>query len=1728
MAMKNNRNYIAQMNKGMKQKLSMLLIACLLFTGYHGLTISGRAEQEEKEQTNEISVSGTQVKVQLLGEDIRRAAKEAIEKGDRVEGAALQGYSGDEDLQKEYAEIFSSEKEVYEIPLDSISEGLSESLAEEEASLQVFVERDAKDLERLVRKESKESLLLYDGNSQLSQLFPETKQEEAKSAVEKKEESGAEEVHASDSNIEKTERNTELTGSELITFLYKNKADHRISFQLSVDGNTYPKVVVSPKTQLFKSFLDKLKKEEKKPQAETTVVASTEAKESTAVESTETEATASTEETEESESESAASSVSLVSTEGSSEETTVLESTVVETAEAESAEESAETKEHTTEVTEETEATEETAAERKATETVKEKKENFTGFLQEVISHYEEFLGELETARFAQYSLNELGRKTQNVEIKDFVTVEVFYDEDAFDEDVVLEAKRLVKPEEEGEKEGEKLTEEQIKAMKEQDIYNNSDALDIRFVSKKDQKEVEPKDNNRVTVRLTFDKKVVPEGANADTIAIHHLLESKESGVVELVETVLRSETEKKAEKKQETLEEDEKQEEAEGLPLDEDTEEENLQKEENSKKEEKITKEFTVDSFSPFIITWVDGKLYHGIRFYYVDREGREIGPVKYYRLTDQTQRIQDSKEYTFYTSENYNNDMKPADIDSRIKYSPDGYKLDGLYGISNKTPGALYNGIGYGIFVYKLTNQKFEWGHRTGKVGYIPFDKDCAYNDFVFVYTLCQEQVNNPHPDKSTVDLRNEKYITDNQNGTYELTLTGQIDRKKDTDKQPLDIVFVYDNTDIMATNFDFDGTTSDTEGNYVNAADRKSTEVKAQIKSFMEKMSASSSLYDVRYALVTMDGSKENVYNKEYLQDYPRDYITPKKERYYSTLDQKWVLGDVYKDNNYPSYKYAKGDINLVGEFQGKKDKKKAWLAEAQDNEAGGRRQRSTDFDIIDGEDDDTGLVHKFTATPNDILTYLERLNEGKTTVKHISGRKYSEKISGENYAAAIANVKALLHNEDASIKANTVAAGDSVRGNARKVVIFIAGGDAKYSYIKSEYQYDDVLRFDGDKYYKFRAWYKEGNSIGNGRAIDFAALNQARGELYKIRNIDAFYSIGVGKEDNWKYLNDFAMGQLYDENGKKKTNINTEDEKKYREKALVNGVSYKNYNGSTKDKLQSSFDDIFNKVAGAKVKNIVIRDVLTKNVQLVPQNATAVEGQLVKMKSNGVEVEEILDSGAMAKLGLNGFNITAEETTVKGYSEKRWVLTLKTDPEDFELPAGYDIRMIAKIEATDYAKKNSNFADEGMERTDLNDIHQTYLKKAYHEDGKPDSMFNSSARKFGVFTNEVADITYKTRKPNGSEETPPSKKYNKPIISLGNLLFEKTFEGIEEKDFFKASAGFTELGKMVLKQINFKVYQELNGVEEQLLTINLGDNEIIKQLGKGPFEYHGYILEFTKGTGSKVSLTMKGMPLYRNYRVEEEVLEPEKELRESQTATIGYKFDKKLHDPSSTETTHLIVKGMNYHFKNQYVPVQPQEKTILIKKIVNEFGGTAFSSQARGDVFDFYMALYNGTEAYDSTKTSTFFNNLSSEIKDKTQGTTKIKVKEQDGSIKDQWVIHFQLQHGKSLSLPMDPNVNFRLFELKKNEYEKANIDGEWNGQKKDFTMPTFMEIDTATKYSYTDILSNMGQTITFQNPRITVVPTGLRGDLTPYLFSIFGFTLMAGAYFAINKKKRREI
>ena len=1853
MEKKNKRNS-HMMNKGMKQKVSVLLILCLLLTGYRGLTISGKAEQSEKKESNEISVSGTEVKVQLHGEDLRKAAKEAIEKGDKVEENFLKGYSADGELQKEYEAVFSPEKEVYEIPLDSISEGLSESLSEEEAGLQIFVERDAKDLESLVRKESKESLLLYDGNSRIAQLFPEGKEEEKRDKLEKAKEltegtnalSGETEetAVASDSNIK---RNTELTGSELITFLYKNKSDHKISFKLSVDGNQYPKIAVAPKTQLFKALVEKLKQEEKKAQAEVKPAEKQEEKSiekqeektreevvkaETSEEQKETsEETASVEEQKalSGKEGKSASEVSIVSTEGKTEEIQAEvqepeeekarknEEKKEETAEAETEEESAEKNEEAekdgaklTEVKKD--STKPAEAEKEVPETEKQsgegkeakEKAGVTGFLGEVLEHYEEFQGELVSARFTQYSLNELGRKSQNVEIEGFATVEVFYDDEAFTdadgkvEEVVLEAKRLLKPEE-TEKEGEKLTEEQVEAMKEHAIYEDSDALDIRFVSKDDNtKEIEPK--TPVSVRLTFDKKAVPEEATADTIAIHHLLESKDSGKIELVETVLRSEKEKEADKNENLSEEKQNPEEIEGLSLEKEKEEKDEKDE--SKLTDIITKEFTVTSFSPFVVKWNDYKTqaYHGIRIYYVDRNGREIGPTRYYRLTDQGKKIKekakDAEAYEFYNKDT-------GKIDSLLDYNPSGYLRWGLFGISNTTVGALYNGAGYQVEVKSLTANYFVYTYKgVSHTSY--FGKNCEYTDFVFVYYLCGKAENKPKPDDTTPDLKNEKYITDNLNGTYDLTLTGQSVVSRRTSKKPLDIVFVYDNTAIMATDFSFDGTKNNTEGNDASSREeKKSTKVKEELKSFMEKMSSHDSAYDTRYALVTMDGMKEHRYDLKYRAPYSPSYMTGKMD---GNLR-------VFEDNDYPDFAYAKGIEDtkkgkFVGEFQGLDEKgHQTWLEKALDNRTKkvngkdvyiGYRQRSADFTIIDEEEDDTAYVHGFTSSPDDILSYLKDLQEGETTVTNISGSKYSEKISGENYTAAIRNVRALLQ-KDIPIKAERKESiQNKARDDAKKIVVFIAGGDPKYAYIQNaypsdnEYQYDDILRFkdqtDGIQYYRTRALYKVGYSIGNGRSIDFAALNQARGELHQITDIDAFYSIGVGNEKNWNYLNDFAMGQWYDKNfapaqvptdkkdkDGKTIYVSVEGKPDLRENALVKNTLYKCFDGSEASKLNKSFDEIYKRVAVDSVQNIVIRDVLTKNVQPIMKDGKAVvSGQLVKMKSNGVEVQDTLKPGKMADLGLNGFTIEAKEvyageTGISGlsYTGKRWLLTLKTDPEDFALPAGYEIRMVAKVEPTEEAKKlfesDLGYKDKGDKRTDLNDIYETDLHRKYHEDGKPDSMFNSSADKYGLFTNEYADITYKTKKPDGSEGSPQTKKYKKPIISKGSLIIEKTFSGLEGTKLFDDSSGkITDFGKKVLKQLKFIVQAEefkgLNSFGQEtseftpLLELNLKadswwtesanfrDGVTLEFTGLDNFK-HKVTLKIVQESGKapQLKITVDNLIPSKRYMVYEYCNKPDGAVEKIELSGSAYQ----LKDVSVNENPIIFISGSKSLDSSE--PCKPDNvfkitncyekkdnpKTITVKKVVTGMARPAASSTEK---FQFHLVIKKHDGDTGQSLSEEEMDSIINDMIAKNANSTEFEINKDLIKLKrpkkiNAFTISFELKDGESIQIPLKPNYLFQVYEKKSAGYEKAKIVSDLKGSSSR-TIQAETGQDDNNEFTYMEALEEPyeGEIITFQNPAKFTIPTGLTRDTTPYLFSIFGFVAMAWVYLTIRKKKRIEI
>ena len=1795
MEKKNKRNN-HMMNKGMKQKVSVLLILCLLLTGYRGLTISGKAEQGEKKESNEISVSGTEVKVQLHGEDLRKAAKEAIEKGDKVEENFLKGYSADGELQKEYEAVFSPEKEVYEIPLDSISEGLSESLSEEEAGLQIFVERDAKDLENLVRKESKESLLLYDGNSQISKLFPEGKKEEKREKTKELTEGAIassgeteETAVASDSNIK---RNTELTGSELITFLYKNKSDHKISFKLSVDGNQYPKLAVAPKTQFFKALVEKLKQEEKKAQAEVKPAEKQEEKsiekqeEKTKEEVVKAETSEETASVEEQKALSgkegkSVSEVSIVSTEGKTEETQAEEEKAeknkekkeenkVETAEAETEEESREKSEEAekdgaklTEVKKD--STKHAEAEKEVPETEKQsgegkeakEKAGVTGFLGEVLEHYEEFQGELVSARFTQYSLNELGRKSQNVEIEGFATVEVFYDDEAFTdadgkvEEVVLEAKRLLKPEE-TEKEGEKLTEEQVEAMKEHAIYEDSDALDIRFVSKDDNtKEIEPK--TPVSVRLTFDKKAVPEEATADTIAIHHIVEDKDSGKVKYVETVLRSELEKEREKEELKASEGAKEDILSAEGASEEPKEEGIKKEEvfsnedeKTEHKENITKEFMVNSFSPYIVHWTtpNNKDYE-IRFHYVDRNFREIAPTIY------TQNYAGTTKFILYFDANQRNSNSPA-----YKEFPNFVLEDIGYQLGPAPYLAHPKITDWGVdavwsnqiqITRRSTLSKPEGQRETKRLEY---DKSGCAHDVYFIYRLTC-----PKPEKKTdtnVDLLNEKFITDNLDGTYDLTLTGQVNPSK---KQKLDIAFVYDNTAIMATDFNFSGRSKKlkTEHYATNRNDAKSAKVKNELKSFMEKLSANPD-YDVRYALVTMDGDKSfgNI-NESTKWPYNPSYIS----------------GKDYQNTIFMKGKPADSDINLVGEYIGTSGNTYQWLDNSTDYGA-----TSYQFNVTDTPFNDTKHLYGFTDKPNKIVDQLKALDERAIT---------SRTVSGENYESAIRNLKVLLgQGGDYQVASGGLDNQDSkARSDAQKIVVFIAGGNPKLSYIVKDGVYEDTHRYADNEDYRIRRDYKVGYSFGNGYSVDFSALNRARGELRGLTAADAFYSIGVGNEENWKSLNDFAMGQCYNEEGKHRPEEGYDEEKHpdRREKALVDNIRYKCFDASSESGLVSALQQIYNREAGSRAKNIVIRDVLTKNVQPIMKNSKpVVSGQLVKMKTNGVEVEKVFEADdiddieEMKKLGLDGFNnieakeVYAGETGISGlsYTGKRWLLTLKTVPEDFALPAGYDIRMVAKVEPTEEAKRlfesDSGYTDKGEDRTDLNDIYWTYLHRGYHEDGKSDSMFNSSANKYGLFTNEYADITYKTKKPDGSESSPQTKKYNKPIISKGSLIIEKTFSGLEGTKLFDDSSGkITDFGKKVLKQLKFIVQAEefkgLNSFGQEtseftpLLELNLKadswwtesanfrDGVTLEFTGLDNFK-HKVTLKIVQESGKapQLKITVDNLIPSKRYMVYEYCNKPDGAVEKIELSGSAYQ----LKDVSVNENPIIFISGSKSLDSSE--PCKPDNvfkitncyekkdnpKTITVKKVVTGMARPAASSTEK---FQFHLVIKKHDGDTGQSLSETEMNSIKNDLKAKYPNfnISKASINLTTPKEINEYTISFELKDGDSIQIPLKPNYLFQVYEKKSEGYQKAKIVSDWQGNSRTITAETGQD-NQHIEFTYMDALEEPyeGEIITFQNPSKFTIPTGLTRDTTPYLLSIFGFVAMAGIYLTIKKKKRIEI
>ena len=1677
--MKNYRrnNYIGKMKKGFKQKLSLLMIACLLFTGYRGLTISGRADSSHTEQNNEIEVSGTQVKVQLLGADLRRAATEAILKGEKVGKSNLRSYSKDQELATEFEEYFDGEKEIYNIPLNSIAENLEESLNAEEAGLQIYVERDAKDLDRLVRKESKESLLLYSKESAVAGLLP--KKEEATTV------SLTEEEKASDSNLE---RNTELTGSELITFVYENKSTERMTFQLSVDGNKYPKVTVASKTSLFKQFLGDAKKaqaeaknakatEAKAESTEAQTVEASKAEESSTEakqEVAESKATAETKATEESKASEEArkddSEVAIVSTAAEA----VAESTEAKAeVKTEASEEATEARVEATEAeVKEAAAKAETAQAEKATEAQKAVVED-SSLLKDITEHSEEILSELQSIRFTQYSLNELGRKSQNVEIEGFGNVQVFYDEAAFDGDVVLEAKRLFKPEEEAE--GEKLSEEQVKVLKEHSIYDDAASLDIRFVDKKDSTvEVEPK--SPVSVRISIDKKALPVEVSSDAISIHHLVENNETKEIERVDTVVQSNNYKNIVVKDDVAGNEESEKKLEDSIS-------TLKTGNNDKKEEMITKEFTVESFSLYQITFEDLGECLPIRFHYVDKNFNEIGPtvrvdLKYWSgityMTDNYGKTQ----YTTYDGPKrnyYNRNEAKKNPEDREKAGEAmktfrGYKFLEVYPFKASEDHLDKNSANHDDYFdinYKYSPNSKEFGEGVDFIDDTGFqtvrarneNRDvtrwivyknyqyafCGTNDFYFVYDIEPKEAQKRTIED--VESKQDKYIKDNQDGTYDLTLSAQV--KKKSKPENLDIVFLVETTKTMDASFD--------------TKNEKTRSRREAVQDYLSEMVTSlskNSNYNLRFGLVGFGGSK---------------------------TDDGTTISDT-----------AFNDVTYVGGFT----------------------NSASDF--------------------NNMLANLPESEGGQT---------------GPNYTAAIMGARRLI---DDSFIGNFDGAdhvtSSSVGHDTNKIIVLIADNDPVYSYVLENGVYDETRKTNGGLS-NFTASLQKGYSYGNGVDFSRVALNQARGFLsnFNGNSYTAFYTIGIGNKDNWKHLKELTQAHgpsefTGDDHRPWEEVPKTNKGKFIRAKsALLKGADSKIFDGSTPESLKSSIIDLGQKIA-PNATELTITDTLSENVTLV--NDTELKAEVFKMQANGVDTDgNALTVDQLKELGLNRFILEKPNPALQQGGE----IKLTTDPSDFSLPAGYEIRLTAKIKpsAKAYEKLSKGQAsnDRGGDRTDLQDI---YRKEKINlpSDYTDKALYGTSAGKYGLFTNNEAHFSYKWK------GKTPKTPYNKPIIKVQNrdLTIEKQIVGLKGEGYKviendKSKIGgvpeqkITELGKAILRDIKITVYEvQEDGKDKEYVSFKLYRDEFLEDQGKE--------LEFTVGNVTvkrhqvvynqpydrlSFSYTITGLNPNKKYKVVENV--PEKSYGNA-SEKDSYKLISK--ENNTDEKAFALTEHSAVTIKNTYQPKEPKTD-ITVKKIVREFNGTAVTKEAKDKEFDFYLGLFTDQTVDNVKKRKSFTKEeLESVVNDYYQKSGREKTVEvikldnieidpdtgtlfEDALETGHYVIHFKLKHNEKITLPLDNGIKYRVYEKQENGYKKPkySLTEEKSG------VEEFCTVIKANGLWYACTASKVVNktTVTLYNPRITMVPTGLVYDFTPYLFGIFGFVAMAGAYLTISKKRR---
>lgn len=1618
-----------------KSKVSVFLIMSILLTGTKGVSVQGEGEERKNYAKNALEVEGNRVRLHFTVESLRELSEKAIQEGKPFSITEEElSYSNDPELLLRYRAIFAKDKEIYEIPLSDEVEGLDALPLENGGKIRAFVEAEPKAQTESTER-SEESVLLFSENSEFGKLMAEEKpdwyRENLKYIEENKKDVGGVEAKKTGEDREKQETKESKENSAESTGKEEN-------------GATCPPVLspseINTAEQLPASGSILPAKEEKVEGCTEKVKGS--------VENTENHT------------EKAENSVKNTESHVGSAES-----------QSEESESSAEKQEKQSENSENQLENSRKDYHVSGIETIYflyensgEEKLSFRLFVGEnsyptvriqgrdkvaakTLMDGKEYFSDIRLLKFQKYSLNELGRYSQNKEVEGFGTVEAFYDKEAFSEKVSLNVTLLKKPEDISEEEkgeesgGEKskekaspsdiLKENEVEALKNRGLYDQSLSLDIRFLNKEG-KEVEP--SLPVSLRFYIEKKLLPEKVESENIAIHHLVEKEEDGEIAYVETLSEASSTAFGEGKatvsvsgstdtllaEEVLEEDKERNEEKDENKKEEKKEvkkevnyndleenhENGEKSAEVDKEGYIVRECITNSFSTYSLTWSYGKNNNrNYEFFFIDGDFRKMGPdievdmskFKAERPLFQNKYYNNSYDilYLYHPFTGYTRHIKKkgtgTDNTEGVVVFPSSIALKNMNTETNRNNMSWTNPVVYMTSRRVITKWHFDTGqYSDSHTTTFWNDGAAACSEKYYLFYKLNEK---PHAHSYTpldMEMKQEKYITKKSDGSYDLTLTAR-PALPEGEKNKLDIIVVYDKSIYMG--LDFTKTVGKNDEFPYNDAHNNSASKNKFANLFMYSLLddiAKNPDYDTQFALVTMGGTR---------------------------------------------------NLNV--------------------NNAGS-------FSVTDTAGNDAEKVIGFTKNFSVFKQKLDSISiekEGKKTEYNASAYEHH----GLNYAAGIKEAEAFQ---------NGAVVGDGcnkIRQDAKRVVLFLTSYDPNFSYfpqyegggntnyflrkaedvhgnkvgqfpgkvkdrlqlgpdrnksLKNYYDYFWKPKEEGDNYSSF-----SGYSYGSGRGFEDVALTQARGALTELNKIDAFYAIGLGPDANYSHLGDLIGAKQYWATAGHPSEQPLSKDIKQEVIKLTSNV---------RDDLVAKKEELRDKIAPPisplRISKVNIWDQLSENVKVNFDNtnptdkAAKLRAEVWEVDDNGKPLAKVNNPGAAEGfLGYNGVDATYDS-----YNE---IIKLETKPGDFSFPKGYALRLTVNVKPTvkAYEKYQKNFMDyfdkederqilgnvgyiDNVHGSNISGTRQATSGKWKKTGDKgtdqyslygetPESEFHTSSEKDGFYSNEGAYLEYERVKANNQRENPGKKLYKKPVVQVepATLRIVKSFQGTSNSN--------EELE--LLKNCSFKLEEEKNagtGTFTEVKTFQMMQSG--NTLGS-------FVTTELNGGQKQYVLTIGGLIPGRKYRVSE-IIPSGKDTVTIAGKTLHFKKIDIIATSSRTMNTGssgaYVLETLNLSeaetkelkLKNIY---ETEEKQIL--RIQKKVSGTWGD---RNLLFPFRLKLF---KAGGASINQTDFDSLKANFSAATK--TAISFYAADSTIR------FSLKHGQGLDFLLPAGYQFQVGE-----------------------------------------------------------------------------------------------